>query len=50
MMALYDGSLDGVRDYIIEVADARERNLHVLVGTHDRTSSAREVGEDLIRR
>ena len=46
----YDGSLDGVRDYIIEVADARERNLHVLVGTHDRTSSAREVGEDLIRR
>ena len=45
----YDGSLDGVRDHIIEVADVRERNLYVLVDTHDRTRSAREVGEDLIR-
>jgi len=46
----YDGSLLGVRDHIIEVAPIRERNLYILIGTHDHNRSARETGEDLIRR
>jgi len=46
----YDGSLHGIGDHIIEVAGARERNLHILVGTHDRDRPTHEVGQDLIRR
>jgi len=46
----YSGYMTGVNGSAIDFAGARQRDLFALIGTHDRSRPAAEVGADLIRR
>ena len=46
----YSGYMTGVNGSLTDIAGTTQHDLHALMGTHDRSRPAAEIGDDLIKR